>query len=126
MQAFPWNLIIACDDVMQDSEWEVKNKKTLFLFCFELRIKSISAMSSIIYMEIWLQKVYNICLTTLQLFCAETICSPHCFTVLVLLKPKRNSEGAGHIDLCFPLFKLDCTAIKNMTLLVNFRYRYLE
>lgn len=64
--------------------------------------------------------------TTLQWYRVDLL--PHCFTVHLLLKPKLNSEGAGQILMCVSLCSnlIDCTAIKNMTLFVNFRHSFLE
>lgn len=49
LNAFSFNLIIACDDVIQDSEIEFSNKKLYFVVLnSELNH---SAVNSIIYME---------------------------------------------------------------------------
>lgn len=49
LNAFSCNLIIACDDVIQDSEIELSNKKLYFVVLnSELNH---SAVNSIIYME---------------------------------------------------------------------------
>lgn len=49
LNAFSCNLIIACDDVIQDSEIELCNKK-LYFVVLNLELNH-SAVNSIIYME---------------------------------------------------------------------------
>lgn len=49
LNAFSCNLIIACDDVIQDSEIELSNKK-LYFVVLNSELNN-SAVNSIIYME---------------------------------------------------------------------------